>query len=212
MCNGTYRDGVPTTVATRADRRRRALADAAYALLAEGGLEAVTAEAVAHRAGVSRRTLFNYFPSAESALTASITDWVAELTEAVRARPDDEPVMDALVAAIADGPRVELLEQIRTLVEASQTSPGARRFLAEFSLARSEANEQVLLQRLGNDADPLMVSFTARGLVAAAEAATHLWMRQAHGPVTPESAARFRHLFLDALEMLRRGIDDPIGR
>lgn len=54
------------------ERQRREtlhqLHEAALALALEGGLHAATVDAIAERAGVSRRTFFNYHPSKEDAI------------------------------------------------------------------------------------------------------------------------------------------------
>jgi AcrR family transcriptional regulator len=69
----------------------------AVLLLALGrGLDAVTVEEIAAAANVSVRTFRNYFGSKEEALVAA---WVSEFrvyVEALRDRPADEPVLDAL--------------------------------------------------------------------------------------------------------------------
>ena len=61
----------------------------------DAGFEGLTAEAVADRAGVSRRTFFNYFPSVDSVLTASVTEFFASVGERLDARPVDEDVLDS---------------------------------------------------------------------------------------------------------------------
>lgn len=59
-------------VLTQRERNQRetwnAIHDAAYTFAREEGLAAATAEAVVARAGVSRRTFFNYFPTKEDAV------------------------------------------------------------------------------------------------------------------------------------------------
>lgn len=191
--------------ATRADERSRALAEAAYELLAEGGMEAVTAEAVATRAGVSRRTLFNYFPTVESALTAGITDWVGAASAALLARPADEPLHEAIRAVMDARPSREVLAQIHTLATSARTSPGTRRYGAEFTLNRVEALEDTLRTRLGPDADPLLVAYTGRGLVSAAETAAHLWIDEVDAD-SPEAADRFHHHLTRAVDLLVHGL------
>lgn len=78
---------VPTLRDRKREETRRAIAGAAYAIVRDAGVAAVTADAVAERAGVSRRTFFNYFPSVESVLTASVTDFFAALSERLDQRP-----------------------------------------------------------------------------------------------------------------------------
>ena len=73
-----------TSEGLREQQKRRthaALSAAAIGLISEGGIEAVTAEAVAARAGVSRRTFFNYFPRLEDVLTASIDQVTSDTIE-----------------------------------------------------------------------------------------------------------------------------------
>ena len=50
---------------------RRAIAEAALALLRARGVGRFTVEDIASAAGVSRRTFFNYFPSREAALAVA---------------------------------------------------------------------------------------------------------------------------------------------
>ena len=68
--------GMQSSAPTLRDRQRtqtlRDLHDAAVGLAREGGLEAVTVEAITERAHVSRRTFFNYFPTKEDALLGTV--------------------------------------------------------------------------------------------------------------------------------------------
>ena len=68
------------------DAVRTAALDAAAALVAEGGLTAVSMSAVASRAGVGRATLYKYFPDVDAVLAAwherQLVTHLAELTAA----------------------------------------------------------------------------------------------------------------------------------
>lgn len=81
--------------------RRRAetralIADTAAALFAERGYDAVTVEEVAHAAGVSRKTVFNHFPSKED-LVFDRAEEISERTiRAVRERAPGESPVEAL--------------------------------------------------------------------------------------------------------------------
>ena len=75
---------------------RVAIKQAVLFLALGRGLDAVTADEIAAAANVSVRTFHNYFGSKEEALVAA---WVSEFrvhVEALRDRPADEPVLDAL--------------------------------------------------------------------------------------------------------------------
>jgi AcrR family transcriptional regulator len=75
---------------------RVAIQQAVLFLALGRGLDAVTADEIAAAANVSVRTFHNYFGSKEEALVAA---WVSEFrvyVEALRDRPVDEPILDAL--------------------------------------------------------------------------------------------------------------------
>ena len=75
---------------------RVAIQQAVLFLALGRGLDAVTADEIAAAANVSVRTFHNYFGSKEEALVAA---WVSEFevyVDALRDRPADEPLLDAL--------------------------------------------------------------------------------------------------------------------
>ena len=75
---------------------RVAIQQAVLFLALGRGLDAVTADEIAAAANVSVRTFHNYFGSKEEALIAA---WVSEFevyVDALRDRPADEPILDAL--------------------------------------------------------------------------------------------------------------------
>ncbi len=72
----------------KADRRERILA-AAMRLIAQHGLRGATYAAIARDAGVSRGTVFNYFPYKEAFLVAYFARALDELDR--RLAPDDAP-------------------------------------------------------------------------------------------------------------------------
>ncbi|MEU2349189.1 TetR family transcriptional regulator [Modestobacter sp. NPDC049651] len=84
---------------------RLALHEAALQLVAERGLEHVSVDDVAARAGVSPRTFFNYFPTKDDAVVGLDPRQAGELAEAVRARPASEPPVTAVRAAMLDQAR-----------------------------------------------------------------------------------------------------------
>jgi len=80
---------------------RQRLADAALDLVLREGLDAVTVEQISDRAGVSRRTFFNYFDSKDDALLVTSG---FELTEEMLAqhavRYADAPVIECVVGLL----------------------------------------------------------------------------------------------------------------
>jgi AcrR family transcriptional regulator len=74
---------------------RQALEEAASALFAERGFDAVTVAEIADAADVAVGTVFNYFGSKEELFFDRLDGMVAELTAAVRDRPDGTGVAAA---------------------------------------------------------------------------------------------------------------------
>lgn len=95
----SYPDGVnlncPTSPSDKREatkwRNRRAIVDAAAQLTAEHGIDGFTVEALAERAGVSRRTIFNHFSSADEAIFASFAGNLDQLYEQVGSALGTEP-------------------------------------------------------------------------------------------------------------------------
>ncbi|MGH2941200.1 MAG: TetR family transcriptional regulator [Solirubrobacteraceae bacterium] len=79
-------------VAQRGARRADAIADAAIELFIAHGFDAVTIADIAHAAGVSRKTIFNYFPAKEDLVFHEGHERRAALLRAIRSRPPGEPL------------------------------------------------------------------------------------------------------------------------
>ncbi|MEU4088401.1 TetR/AcrR family transcriptional regulator [Streptomyces aureus] len=86
----------------RAQRLTR-LIDAAEALLSEGGVESLTAGAVAARAGIARNSIYRYFDSIEDLLELVVTRefpaWIDAVAQAVAAAATPEEKAVAYVRA-----------------------------------------------------------------------------------------------------------------
>lgn len=79
------------------EQLRDAVLDAAGQLMLEGGLAAATMEAIAARAGVSKRTLYKYWPSRgavalEGFMRSAAMSWTL---------PEDAPVAESLTVLVA---------------------------------------------------------------------------------------------------------------
>ena len=90
----------------RRDRKReathQALRTAALRLGAERGIQHVTVEEIANEADVSVRTFYDHFPSKQDAVIG-FDEWrVAQLRDALRARPAHESPRVALHAVLRD--------------------------------------------------------------------------------------------------------------
>lgn len=192
---------------TRAD-----LADAAYQLVREHGLASLTADAVADRAGVSRRTFFNYFPSVESALTSTVTDFFDFFRERLAGRPADEPLMDSLERMAAGETEPALLERIAVMGAMADASPQARAMLQEFAHEWLGWFEGYIRERVGPEAEEYYVTALATSVFASTQAALRVWVRHTGGVITPETVQAFQNLLAHGLHLLRTGFDTETTR
>src|ERR1700712_1369059 len=72
------------------------IAEVAYNVFAERGVEAVTATEVAEAAGISRASFFRYFESKEDAVFVALDERGADVADALREQPDGESAWTAL--------------------------------------------------------------------------------------------------------------------
>jgi len=136
-------------------RTTKELHDAAVELVSEQGLAAVTAEAVADRAGVSRRTFFNYFASKEDAVLGARPP---SMSEAELARFLDEGSADPFTRTVR-----LIVAIIRSSFEAGSTLderrilvhrfPELRRRLSQHVSAAEQLVESVLKEKLSASGD-----------------------------------------------------------
>jgi AcrR family transcriptional regulator len=81
---------------------RRALSDAAMELAFAHGLDNVTREDIASRAGVSLRTFTNYFAGKYEAVAYRQVDRIRRSIVLFRARPTDEPLWVAITESLLE--------------------------------------------------------------------------------------------------------------
>ncbi|MEQ1505132.1 MAG: TetR/AcrR family transcriptional regulator [Myxococcota bacterium] len=148
---------------------RERIVDGAAALFADVGIDEATVQDVLERAGVSRRTFYQYFDSKEQVLAAVYDRWVDGLVRAVASTVDPTADPVSIVVAGLDA----------WITYQQQTAPTAVRLMAEASRPtsllhpRREATIDALVatidaavrQVVGANVDPLVF----RGLVLGAE-------------------------------------------
>jgi AcrR family transcriptional regulator len=86
-----------TTAGLRERKKRQtrdAIATAAMRLFGERGFDAVTVEEIAQAADVSRKTVFNHFPTKEDLVFLRGEERRAALVEAIRARPPGTSIVE----------------------------------------------------------------------------------------------------------------------
>jgi AcrR family transcriptional regulator len=160
---------------------REAIARAAWELFDREGYEATTVEAIAGRAGLSRRSFFRYYSSKEDVVVGT-SDAVAEdFLAAFRARPAAEPPLVAIRHAL----RPVVLEwvsdaaQARAIMRQLRESPTLRRAMLQRHARMEERLAALLARRLGSDPrrdpTPALLAFVARALM---DTAFNVWFDQ----------------------------------
>ena len=181
---------------------RAALSHAAWSLMIENGLDAVTPEAIAEAVDVSSRTFRNYFASREEAILDGLLQRATVLVEAIRARPADEPVWDSLTLVLPEilagviGERSD----VAALMHAVRADPGMRaQHLVTFERTDRHLAE-VIAERTGADAArELAPRLLAAAMAAALRTAVEFWAEGATDDTLPDLVA-------ESLAQLRAGL------
>ncbi|MEW1922878.1 helix-turn-helix domain-containing protein [Streptomyces sp. NPDC088360] len=171
----------------KARQTREALADAAIDLILEHGLAAVTVEAVAERADVTRRTFSRHFGSKEAAALDFTRADGDRINAALRTRPADEPPLAAYRAAVREWladprtPGLHRRSRTRALLALVDTEPA---LFAAYERVRVDAQDEsvrIIADRLGTDPvrdqRPAVVVGAAAGVLTAA---LRSWARGGH--------------------------------
>jgi AcrR family transcriptional regulator len=153
---------------------RKAIGDAALALALERGPAAVTVDDIAAAAGVSARTVFNYFASKEAAILGIDADRRRELLERLDARPSDEHPLEALREAIRD-PSGDGSVAWRTRARLARRHPQLHAAYIASIASLEDGLTEVIARRAGVDpaADPYPRLVVAVALTAMRVAVDH---------------------------------------
>ncbi|MDP1841437.1 MAG: TetR/AcrR family transcriptional regulator [Reyranella sp.] len=134
----------------RDPRTRAAILAAARALLERGGLTAVTIEAIAQKAGVSRPTIYRYWPNAPAVAMAAFLD-VTGAPDAARSTRSPYAALRAQFHAVADAFAAPAGRSVAAMVAAAQSETElAKAFRNEF-IARNRDATRLLLERCIED-------------------------------------------------------------
>ncbi|HEX6356111.1 TetR family transcriptional regulator [Actinophytocola sp.] len=187
---------------------RIALSWAAIRLFVERGFENVRVEDIAAEVGVSPRTFNNYFSSKAAAVVERHVDRARLIADELRARPADEPLWEAITAAVltrfAMGAEItggdqKWLEGVRLLV----AEPALQlEFMRVNVIAEAELAEAIA-ERTGTDVRrDLYPKLVASMAMAATETASAHWQQL-------DSPTDIGTLLADALRQVAAGLPTP---
>jgi len=130
----------------RDPRTRTAILSAARALLERGGLTSVTIEAISQKAGVSRPTIYRYWPNAPAVAMAAFLE-ATGAADAARSPRSALAALRAQLHALADAFAAPTGRSVAAMVAAAQSETElAKAFRNEF-IARNRDATRTLLER-----------------------------------------------------------------
>jgi AcrR family transcriptional regulator len=160
---------------------RQEIAHAAWLLFADRGYEETTVEAIAHAAGVSRRTFFRYFSSKEDVVVGTSDAIAEDVLAAFARRPKGEPPLVAIQRAIRPAIETRLSDaaEARAIVSLLRESRTLRRAMLERHARLEERLAVLIAERTGadprRDPTPALLAFLARALM---DTAFNVWYDQ----------------------------------
>ncbi|HEX2143257.1 MAG TPA: TetR family transcriptional regulator [Glycomyces sp.] len=184
---------------------KAALSQAALRLAVEkGGIEAVTADEIAAEAGVSTRTLHNYFPSKEAALLHDFQELTRQLIADLRERVRHQPVWDALREA-AIGLRIDErfdLQELRCREGLIHESPALiKEQSGQFMVLFSEALD-IVAEATGTSSDDLYPRLMLGAALLAMKTTNEHWLTHPGGKTLAEAIT-------EGFAVFERGVTQP---
>ncbi|MFJ3957165.1 TetR family transcriptional regulator [Arthrobacter sp. NPDC090010] len=187
---------------------RAAIIEASVRLLSENGMGNFTAEDLADAVGISRRTFFNYFPSPEAALAATVQNFLDGAIEEFRKRPLEEPLLDSAIAAVTSLVEPGALSRMARVCLLTENQPQVQRWQLMAWEEASYKLSAVAVERLGTEADPFFVKTMVGAIIGAGKSAMEFWLEHQlprDGNVADTDSAALRVLITQALQYLRNG-------
>jgi AcrR family transcriptional regulator len=162
---------------------RVVIAETAADLFRRHGFDAVTVESVAQAAGVSKKTVFNYFPSKEDLVFDRTDDRLSGLLAAVTERDERTTVLEsfrALVLAQSNHLsrlRGEMADGSDGFLDLVRRNPSLQRRIHEINADLTRQLAAVLAVEAGTTADDPVVVVVA-GTLIGAQRAMYLRLRE----------------------------------
>lgn len=199
---------------TTRKRRRAFIIAAAADILTEGGRANFTFEAVANRAGLSRRTIFNYYPTIDSLIADVGAQMLGGLTSDLATGLDGVPatgdsprdILDEIAAALE---RVDLVAAIHRFERALAPDGGVSE---EESLAHTHGavlqlahHFATILYNRHPDVEPFDIDVAIAAVAGGVITVHEHWYALTGAADTPESRYHWNRLMDRLLERLRDG-------
>lgn len=163
-------------------------------LFLRDGFEETTLDDVAAAAGVSRRTLMNYFGSKEEIVFSTKAGFPRMVADAVSARPADESLLTMVENALIDLARLPQPDQARMVANLIHTTPS----LSAGDQAKYELVERALADALaarkGLANDAVLARVVAGAAVSIMKMSMDAWLANPGSSAEPYVRAAFAAL------------------
>lgn len=188
----------------RARETRERIIESALELAAEDPASRLTAERIADRADVSRRTFFNYFPSVEAAFFAPVHLLLQAAVEHLEQGPQDASLLESLTHAMHAAAEEESLDRLGRCAHLGTRLPQ----LQGSDLEQWEAADALLTEAF-EERYPQLTQYEARCLTGAVigtcRAAILEWQGGTGDRDGPSAATELRDLIDIALTRVATG-------
>jgi AcrR family transcriptional regulator len=204
-----------TTPGLRERKKQRTKQDlqrVALELFVERGFDEVTTDDIAAAADVSKTTFYRYFESKEDVLLGTAAEKLALMRAALAARPDDEPPLDAVRAALLEVAGLYEIDREQKLLinHITSTTPS----LVARNLEHQAAWEELLRDYFADRAastDPSLPAFVlAASVVATVRASVEYWLTHGAESPLPELVDRALALLVSDLPRTDLARTDPL--
>ncbi|MBE2998909.1 TetR/AcrR family transcriptional regulator [Nocardiopsis sp. HNM0947] len=177
-------------------RHRRALIDAAAALMTELEGTGFTVDQLAERADVSRRTVFNHFGSLDDLVLEVFGEMLETITDSIesnlRTQAGDRPgdMFEEVARALRETDLVTPITRLKRMVaqEGREPTP-SQAALFERAINDVTARLAAIVLHRHPEADPLVVDLMCGGLVSGGVIVVRYW-EQATGGVDNDESRR----------------------
>jgi AcrR family transcriptional regulator len=193
----------------RSERTREALRQAAVVRFLAQGVEETSAEQIAADAGVSLRTFYRHFASKHDLLFADYDVGLHWFRSALDKRTPGGSIIEAVQSAILARPYDDWAVAEIPALRAQELDPG--RIVRHIRSVETDFAEAIE-EHLGGDDPPkpgtddrMRITVIARCIAAAVFGAMEVWMLG-----EDRSLPELRRLTREALQTLRKGIDDTV--
>jgi AcrR family transcriptional regulator len=187
----------------RSARTRAALRRAALSRFMSQGVDGTSVEEIAADAGVTVRTFYRHFATKHDLLFADYDAGLHWFRSALAARPDGEPLIEAVQAAIFAFPQdITAISQMTQMASLRGEQLDHARIVGhlrgvEADFARAVSDHLIEREAPTTTDEHLAVAVTARTLAAATFAAMETWML--HGEPSMAELSRLCHAALGRL-------------